>query len=109
MFLRSRMFFLLKRIDRAFTADESGDDDAYPRLMQYLYSRPSLKPVIYALAEVDAVRIDEGDNGHYDLSRGNRSRLYFLERSELWVNRILAFIAGIGATLFTELIIRNVF
>ena len=110
MFLRTRMYFMLRKIDKAFYAEEfENDDSAYPKLMQYIFAKPSRKKIVYALADVDAVCIDKNDDGTFEMIRGSRSHIYLLERSEICMNRAMAFLSGVGVTLVAEGIIRHFF
>ena len=105
--LRFKMYFLLRKIDRALDEEELGDESAYPQLMKTLRLKKNRRALL-ALRDVDAIVIDYGDNGFFEIGRGSRSRIYFLERSELWVNRIMAFLSGVATAVIVEWLIRHI-
>ena len=61
---------------------------------------------IAALEQYDCIKVRRAMGGHvYFISLGDRSEIYSIERSELWFNRIVSYIAGIISAIIVPLLI----
>ncbi len=104
--MRIKMRFCLNKIEKQCFNDEtgviSGDD------INKLCSTPKKLKVLLALEASECICITWADGYNHPLCirEGKRASLYVLERSEIWLNRFLGFIAGILTTILADLSIN---
>lgn len=61
---------------------------------------------IAALEQYDCIKVRRAMGGHvYSITLGDKSEIYSIERSELWFNRIVSYIAGIISAIIVPLLI----
>ena len=100
LILRFRMYRLLTRM---LNAERSG------KTMLSACNLPKDEEILSALQEANCIEIEYADNTIWFIHRGQKPRLYLIERSELWRNRIISFILGIASTLLVEAAIKILF
>ena len=100
LILRYKMYRLLAKM---LDAERSG------KTMLSACNLPKDEEILSALQEANCIKIDYADDRIWFIMRGEKPRLYLIERSELWVNRIISFILGIASTLIVEAAIRILF
>lgn len=100
LILRFRMYRLLTKM---LDAERSG------KTMLSVCNLSKDKGILFALQEANCIKIDYADNKIRFIRRGEKPRLYLIERSELWVNRIISFILGIASALLIEVAIKILF
>lgn len=74
----------------------------------YFSSTKSRLKTLRALDSAQCVSLSYADNSNrpFMICPGERSSLYVLERSELWLNRVISFIAGILTSVAAHYIIE---
>lgn len=100
LILRYKMYRLLTKM---LDAERSG------KTMLSACNLPKDKEILSALQEANCIEIEYADNTIWFIHHGQKPRLYLIERSELWVNRIISFILGIASTLLVEAAIKILF
>lgn len=100
LILRFKMYRLLTRM---LDAEQSGNT------MLSVCNLPKDKETLSALQEANCIEIKYADNKIWFIHRGEKPRLYLIERVELWRNRIISFILGIASTLLVEAAIKILF
>lgn len=60
-----------------------------------------------ALADIGCVKILYTDNKINSVYRGKKADTYLMQRSELWFNRIVAYVAGIISSFLVQWLIRT--
>lgn len=100
LILRYKMYRLLTKM---LDAERSG------KTMLSACNLPKDEEILSALQEANCIKIDYADDRIWFIMRGEKPRLYLIERSELLVNRIISFILGIASTLIVEAAIRILF
>lgn len=103
MLLRLRMYLLFHKLEALFAAN---DDYLDRSQISDIISSPKWREALVALSECDAIDIDYGDSEIYAVSLSDGYVRYLLNRSDLWWNRIIAFISGVATTLIVQLIMR---
>lgn len=105
--MRVKMHHCLKFIEKACDSSEldvcTGDE-----LNKICSNKGNLK-AIAALSSggyITAPCCDGAKKPSYIIANENLP-MYFVERSEIWMNRILGFIAGVGTAFLTEFIVRT--
>lgn len=97
LILRFRMYRLLTKM---LDAERSG------KTMLSACNLPKDEEILSALQEANCIKIDYADDRIWFIMRGENPRLYLIERSELWANRIISFILGIASALLIEVAIK---
>ena len=100
LILRYKMYRLLTKM---LDAERSGNT------MLSVCNLPKDEEILSALQEANCIEIEYADNTIWFIHRGQKPRLYLIERSELWVNRIISFILGIASALLIEVAIKILF
>ena len=106
MFLRIRMYLLLRKLNNEFSKSNS-DLISGSDLKSLSLSEKDFR-TLKALAAVNAVDLDEGDDKICAVGKSDGEITYLLERSELWFNRIASFILGIITAVVIEWLIRSI-
>lgn len=103
--MRIRMRLCLRKLEKIWF--DNNDTAAGEAALEFSRTRSRLK-VLKALQAAGCVVLSCHDNSNrpYVIRAGEQSSLYTLERSELWLNRIISFIAGILTTVAANYIIR---
>lgn len=65
---------------------------------------PQNDRALRALISLGCVKPLYADNGIYDLTLTNRSAVYHLERTGLWINRIVSFVLGAVTPLLISIL-----
>ncbi len=104
--LRFRMHHCLKVIDKSSNNNELGicrGED-----LTKLCQNPKNVKAIHALSSGGYISIPNIDNSSIPayIVPEDKLPMYFVERSEIWFNRFLGFIAGVLSTVLADLIIR---
>lgn len=103
LLVRIRMGSILKKMNKVF---DKNDFFSGPQLDKLLTSSLNRR-AIQALEESGCIQTFSSDDEIDMIYPGERSALYGVERAELWLNRIVSYIAGIGSTLFVQWIITH--
>lgn len=97
MFTRFKMNRALKKIKTIkFTTNQTFINSFDAEILEILHQQGCID-LLYA------------DNRIYAISYNPQGTIYTLSRRELWVNRIVSYIAGILSTFITSGIINHVF
>ena len=103
--MRIRMHYYLWKLEKIWFKNNDAviGDAAY----KFSDTKGKLK-ALKALQSAKCVTLSYHDNSNrpYAIRPGESSSLYALERSELWRNRIISFIAGILTTVAAHYIIQ---
>lgn len=110
------MLTLVKRIKMLLTLHKlekiwyENNDVAYGTDAALFSSTLSRLKILKALEASQCVSLDrtDGSNRPVCIREGKKASIYTLERSEIWMNRIIGFIAGIATAVLTEFIIHCV-
>lgn len=106
LLMRIKMRLYLSKIEKMCFQQESGiiSGDA---VLKFCSSPKKLK-VLKALEASQCISLIWIDGYKFPacIREGEKSALYTLERSEIWLNRFLGFIAGILTAVFTDILIR---
>ena len=103
--MRIRMRICLRALEDIWYGNN--DTVAGEAALGFSDTKAKLK-VLKSLEAAGCVVLSCHDNSNrpYAIRPGGKSSLYALERSELWLNRIISFIAGILTTVAADYIIR---
>lgn len=103
--MRIRMRRCLNDLEKIWL--ESNDTVIGGAALEFSDTHAKLK-VLKALQSAGCVTLSCLDNSSrpYAIRPGEKSSLYVLERSELWLNRIISFIAGILTTMAAHYMIQ---
>lgn len=103
--MRFKMNLCLRKLEKLWI---DNNDTIYGKHAEKFSNTKAKLKVLRALQAVGCVNLSCPDNSNrpYVIRAGERSSLYTLERSELWLNRIIGFIAGILTTVAADYIIR---
>ncbi len=104
--MRIKMRFCLNKIEKLCFNDETGVISGND--VNKLCSTPKKLKTLLALEASECIRITwaDGYNRPLCIREGKRASLYVLERSEIWFNRFLGFIAGILTTILADFVIN---
>lgn len=104
--MRIKMSKMLKRLNLAW-----GDNNSIQleKSREICTSSEELR-ILRALQNCGCIEMHLAWNDGYPyfIKRGDNEAIYTIQRSELWVNRIVSFIAGILTTVIADLIIRSI-
>lgn len=105
LIMRIRMRHCLKKLEKVWS--DYNDTVIGETALEFSNTKSKLK-VLKALQSVGCVVLSCPDNSNrpYVIRAGERASLYSLERSELWLNRIVSFIAGILTSVAAHYIIQ---
>lgn len=103
--MRIRMRRCLRKLSKLWI--DNNDTVAGNATLEFTNTKAKLE-VLKALQSIDCVILSCPDNSNrpYVIRAGENSSIYFLERFELWLNRIVSFIAGILTTVAAHYIIQ---
>lgn len=103
--MRVKMHFCLRKLEKLWL--DNNDTIAGEAAIKFSDTRSKLK-VLKALQAAGCADLFCADNSNrpYAIRAGENSSIYTLERSELWLNRIISFIAGILTAVMADYIIR---
>lgn len=103
--MRVKMHFCLRKLEKLWR--DNNDTITGEAAVKFSNTRSKLK-VLKALQTVGCADLFCPDNSNrpYAIRAGENSSIYTLERSELWLNRIISFIAGILTAVMADCIIR---
>lgn len=106
LFLRFRMHHCLKAIDIA--SDNNELCICNGEALAKLCKNPKNLKAILALSSGGYISIPNIDNSTIPayIIPEDKLPMYFVERSEIWFNRFLGFVAGVLSTVLADLIIR---
>lgn len=102
--IRFKMFRMLSALDYLFTLNEgflSGE------LIEPFISSEKQRYILYRLRDAECVNLKIYDKEIKAITRGTRTTLYLLERTEIWANRFFSFVSGALATLLADWLIRH--
>lgn len=104
IFTRIKMHHCLNKLETLWY--KCNDCIAGDAAMYFSRSKSSLK-TLRALESAQCVSLSYADNSNrpFMICPGEQSSLYVLERSEVWLNRVISFIAGILTTVAAQYII----
>lgn len=102
LFLRFRMNILFRKLNKYFQSSDFLDGD---NLDQFIHNQKDLR-ALYALNKLNCVSIQFASDQIYAVYRGDQADLYLIQRSELWFNRICAYILGIISSFVVQWLIR---
>lgn len=103
--MRIRMQLCLRKLEKIWY--NNNDTVTGEAALEFSDTRARLK-VLKALQASGCVLLSYHDNSNrpFAIRAGEHSSLYALERSELWLNRIISFIAGVLSTIAANYIIQ---
>ncbi len=103
--MRIRMRRCLRRLEKIWF--DNNDIVVGEAARSFCDTRSKLK-VLKALQAVECVTLSFQDNSNrpYAIRPGDRSYIYALERFELWMNRVISFLAGIMTAVAADYIIK---
>ena len=103
--MRIRMRLCLRKLEKIWY--DNNDTVTGEAAREFSNTRTRLK-VLKSLQASGCVVLSFHDNSNrpYAIRAGEHSSLYTLERSELWLNRIISFIAGILTTVAADYILQ---
>ncbi len=105
LIMRIKMHFCLRRLEKLWY-----ENDGFivgEAALEFSSTKSKLK-VLKALESVKCAAFVSADNSSRPIAirEGDRSAIYAVERSELWLNRIAAFFAGILTSVAAHFIIQ---
>ena len=105
LIMRIKMRHCLRKLEEIWYVN---NDTVIGNAVQNFTDTKDKLKVLKALQAAGCVTLSYYDNSNrpYAIRSGENSALYTLERSEIWLNRFLGFIAGVLSTVLADLIIR---
>ena len=105
LFMRIKMHHCLNKLETLWY--ENNDCIVGETAMYFSRTKSKLK-TLHALHSAECVSLSYADNSSrpFMICPGERSSLYVLERSELWLNRFISFIAGIFTSVAAHYVIE---
>ena len=89
---------LLKKLNNAYYNNED---------LLSVCNFPSDLKTLVALEQANCISIRKAWGGTIvGIDLGNSSEIYLVERSEIWVNRIISFIAGVATAVIVPFIVQ---
>lgn len=105
LIMRTKMRLCLRKLEKLWLAN---NDTVSGNAALDLSGTKSKLKVLKALQSAGCVTLSCPDNSNrpYIIRPGEKTFLYTLERSELWVNRIVSFVAGVLTSIAAHYIIQ---